>query len=110
MTPGSRQVILGSRFRPFLISSLPRLAGKHNDDDFVHFVDDFGKLIIIMMIMMMMVMIMFQISLMVTNNMRPVAEANSVNISQLEPIFLYRDNTHDYCDDRDNQDNRWASH
>ena len=32
MTPGSRQVILGSRFRPFLISSLPRLAGNHNDD------------------------------------------------------------------------------
>ena len=51
------------------------------------------------------------VSLMVTNNMRPVAEANSVNISQLEPIFLYRDNN-DYCDDhdRDNQDNRWASH
>ena len=105
MTPGSRQVILGSRFRPFLISSLPRLAGKHDDDDFVYLVDDFGKLIIIMMMM-----IMFQISLIVTNNMRPVAEANSVNISQLEPIFLYRDNTHDYCDDRDNQDHRWASH
>ena len=60
---------------------------------------------------MMMMLVMFQISLMVTNNMRPVAEANSVNISQLEPIFLYRDNN-DYCDDhdRDNQDNRLASH
>ena len=58
MTPGSRQVILGSRFRPFLISSLPRLAGKHHDDDFVHIVYDFGKFIIIMMMMMMMTMMM----------------------------------------------------
>ena len=69
-------------------------------------------MVMMVMTMMMVMMMMFQISLMVTNNMRPVAEANSVNISQLEPIFLYCDNCdhHDYCDDRDNQDNRWASH
>ena len=51
MTPGSRQVILGSRFRPFLISSLPRLAGNHNDDDDDGDDDDDDDDVMVMMVM-----------------------------------------------------------
>ena len=74
ITPGSRQVILGSLFSPRLTTSLPRLAGKSKP------------------VMIMLNEFWYEVMMMVTNNMRPIAEANGVDIPKLESKFLFDHN------------------